>query len=474
MIKQNSTNLIFIKNFWFKQFTEIKKKGINILFLKLITLFKISLIFIPALFFVILVRLSSPFVIIKFKSLDMARMGEQTLTWYLKLKKIGAFNKKREFNFFYINNSVNYVNIQWLKMWRKNFNIFPSFIFKYVDLLNSSIPGHEKYSFPPLQLFHRQLVGREKTDDYLSEPRVFINQQTFFKNLDYLSFKKVLEVHEPLISFNKKDLETGQKYLKKIGTEEKKFICFNARDKKFLNEFNKKINWNYQNFRNSDIISYLPAIEKMTQKNLHCIRTGFVVENTLETKNNKIIDYANSKDRSDLLDIYLGSKCLFYLLSGSGISGIPQAFNKPIVFVNHHNINEILAFTHNSLYIPKKYYLIDEKRFLRFDEFIDLERKTNFTRNLNFDSTLKNKIFVKHGLEIIDNSAEEISDVVVEMEKRISGTWETDEEETELQNKFWSLFNNKLSLYKNINYLKSPTFRIGSIFLKKNKNLILR
>mgnify|MGYP001468673205 FL=1 len=56
------------------------------------------------------------------------------------------------------------------------------------------------------------------------------------------------------------------------------------------------------------------------------------------------------------------------------------------------------------------------------------------------------------------------------MEKRISGTWEEDKEDILLQNKFWSLFEKRLSYHKNLNYLKSPTFRIGSKFLKKNKS----
>ena len=62
--------------------------------------------------------------------------------------------------------------------------------------------------------------------------------------------------------------------------------------------------------------------------------------------------------------------------------------------------------------------------------------------------------------KLIDNTPEEITDVVMEMDSRINGTWVVNDEEEDLQNKFWSLFKHK--------FLKSPTFRIGSNFLKKN------
>ena len=72
---------------------------------------------------------------------------------------------------------------------------------------------------------------------------------------------------------------------------------------------------------------------------------------------------------------------------------------------------------------------------------------------------------------MIDNTPEEITDVVMEMDARLNGTWKADKEEEDLQNKFWSLFKHKLSLYEH-GFIKSPTFRIGSDFLKKNQSLL--
>jgi putative glycosyltransferase (TIGR04372 family) len=341
-------------------------------------------------------------------------------------------------------------------MWRRHLIILPSFIFYYVCIINSFFPGYEKYELPPIHTFHRQLIVR-------NDPKLEVRQQRYMRSLKKNSLNNIIKIKEPLIYFKDEEIKIGYNYLKKIGVHENNFICFNARDRAFLNKYNRDRDWSYHDFRNSDIYNYLPAMEKMVKKNFFCLRTGLAVENKLICSNQKIIDYANSEDQSDLLDVFLGSKCRFYLLSGSGISLIPEVFNRPIIFVNHYNINEILAFSHNSLYIPKKYYSIEKQRLLTFKEFIDLEIKTNFTV-IHENNFFQEKTFQEQGIKMIDNTSEEIADVVMEMDARLNGTWKTDKEEEDLQNIFWSLFKYK--------FIKSPTFRIGSSFLKKNQSLL--
>ena len=57
------------------------------------------------------------------------------------------------------------------------------------------------------------------------------------------------------------------------------------------------------------------------------------------------------------------------------------------------------------------------------------------------------------------------------MDDRLNKIWKTDNEEEDLQDKFWLSFKHKLSLYEH-GFIKSPTFRIGSSFLKKNQSLL--
>ena len=50
------------------------------------------------------------------------------------------------------------------------------------------------------------------------------------------------------------------------------------------------------------------------------------------------------------------------------------------------------------------------------------------------------------GIELVDNTPEEITAVVMEMEERINGTWQSTEEDEELQLRFWSAFKERARL----------------------------
>ena len=57
---------------------------------------------------------------------------------------------------------------------------------------------------------------------------------------------------------------------------------------------------------------------------------GSIVKENISTNNNKIINYANSQNRTDFLDIYLISKCKFYISTGTGLDLVATLFRKPL------------------------------------------------------------------------------------------------------------------------------------------------
>ena len=69
------------------------------------------------------------------------------------------------------------------------------------------------------------------------------------------------------------------------------------------------------------------------------------------------------------------------------------------------------------------------------------------------------------GIEVINNTPDEIMALVVEMDKRLKGTWPTSEEDDEIQRRFWSLF--KTSHLNGV--LLS---RIGADFLRQHQALL--
>ena len=113
-----------------------------------------------------------------------------------------------------------------------------------------------------------------------------------------------------------------------------RFACLFNRDDAYLNSFKYKKNMYYLSHHNYPISQFTMAAESLANRDVYVFRMGAKVEDTFNLNNPKIIDYANSKLRSELMDIYLASKCLFGINCGTGSSTIAQVFRKPMLDLN--------------------------------------------------------------------------------------------------------------------------------------------
>ncbi len=403
-------------------------------------IFLLALIFLPISIFLILIsRIIFIKKSFKFLPVSFSRIANiYPLFWFLKIKEVKKQDNTKYL--FFVQDNTKY-NKTWFKLWDRKvqFLIF-SEIWKQFFTLSRFFPGHNKIALTKFDEFLHNL--------YLSK----VNQKKLeIFNQDEL--RQISETRKIFLNFNEDEQSFGKKYLEEMKIKEFNYICFHSRDSAYLKFYNNKIDWSYHNFRDSNIDNYLPAMESLTNKGFSCLRMGSKVEKGIKTNNSKIIDYAMSKSQSDFLDIFLASKCFMAVYSESGISVIPEIFNRPIVYVNWPAIN-FSCFNHDSLVIPKKFFSKEKKRLLTFSEIIELNLEKSFKTE-----TLKNL-----GIDLIENTPEEISSAVNENIKRIKKEWIDDKESIDLQKKFWSLFN--------YNYIKSSSFRIGSSFLKENQNLL--
>jgi len=113
------------------------------------------------------------------------------------------------------------------------------------------------------------------------------------------------------------------------------------------------------------------------------------------------------------------------------------------------------AWSPEYLYIFKKLWLVKEKRFLTFKEII--------SSRVGYD--LDPMLYRKLGLEIVNNTDQEIFDVIFEKEERMRECWRTNDEYEDLQRRFWALF-------KPDTFNKVFKARVGSKFLLQNKDLL--
>ncbi len=259
----------------------------------------------------------------------------------------------------------------------------------------------------------------------------------------------------PLVSFTGKEEDRGAALQRQMGiVPGSRIVCFHARDSAYLKTLRPEINWEYHNYRDTDIDTYVPAIKELVARGYYCIRMGRVAEKDFSWKHPQVIDYATSSWRSDFADIYLVSRCHFYIGNSCGVDDIARFFRKPQVVLNMIRMSGVSAWSPNYFNIFKKLWLIKEKRFLKFREIINSEL-----------GNLEKKDYKEYGIEIVDNTPEEIFDAIIEKEESMRGCWQTNDEYEELQRRFWGL-------YKPDRFNRVFKARVGSKFLLQNKELL--
>jgi len=259
----------------------------------------------------------------------------------------------------------------------------------------------------------------------------------------------------PQLHFTSKEYLKGKSILMSMKINETNpFICFHARDNAYMKKSFPEQNNEKQDYRNSNIINSIPATEYITNLNMWAIRMGSIVEKPIANNNPKMIDYALNF-RSDFADIYLLKHCKFFLSSSpTGISAVASMLGTPIVSPNRIPIGDI-PLNKCDIFIPMKYLDIKSKKILSYKEVI----------HIGGDRWFNTQNYLDNGIELIENTPEEILEVTKEMNERLDGRWISDPIDKELQKAY-------LSLFKKRNHIYNFTPRIGAEFLRKNQNLL--
>ena len=236
---------------------------------------------------------------------------------------------------------------------------------------------------------------------------------------------------------------------------------------------NSKTAFNYHSYRNSCVSAYEKGIQYLTEQGHYVIRMGTHVDDVLELDNSRYVEYENLGFRTELLDIYISSICRFFITTSTGLEVLPMyCFRKPMLFVNLSQLdvlNHVCLMNIQGVMISKKFRLISENRFLTLREILKMGVCC-------FWSTQQ---FIDTGIELVDNSPQEINDAVIEMELRLNNKWESSREDDLLQEKFWEIINSSTdsdfhlncSVQKN-KHLRNPKIKIGAQFLSHNRYLL--
>lgn len=231
----------------------------------------------------------------------------------------------------------------------------------------------------------------------------FVNFNKIENNTDYKGelFKK-----NNFIKFNESEEKYGKNILKNLGVlNNEKFICINTRDDNYLNKTIPFQDTSYHNYRNTSISNFYLTAKKLSDINYKVIRIGKFAAEKINSINNEIIDYSFSNYQSDFMDVYLMSKCEFFIGGGSGLEGLAYILKKPCVSTNLVPLSLMDLFHPKKKYIFKHHYSLTLKRNLTLDEIFE-------SGCADFYSAEK---FLRAKIELRENSPLEIWNLTKEM-----------------------------------------------------------
>ena len=406
------------------QTRQISTGGFLVLLQKFNKLFKLFIkvpfviSFIPA---ILVVRILRPFILIRFGQLVSSRIGHYAANTEMYMCERDAGIQPQKAMDYFFNGRPPICNKQLYLMWNRVLRI--NKLTKYFYIANKLVPGGKN---------HIISVSCSDRDVHNLYERVPLH-----------------------LKFTEEEERKGYRELKKMGiSQNAKFILFHARGSGYLKTIKPKGDWYYHNYRDSDINNFNRAVELLAERDYYVIRMGAAPEKALSLNNSHIIDYA-SLYRTEFMDIFLGAKCQFYIGDSCGINAIPYIFRKPVASTNFVPLEIALTWGRRDLFIPKKHWLENEKRFMTFSEIF----------NSGAGRFVQTQEFEQVGITLIENSLQEIAALAIEMDDRLKGTCKTTEENEKLQERFWHLFP-KSELHGKI------FSRIGMEFLRQNQELL--
>lgn len=386
-----------------------------------------------ALFCVLFMRLIRPWFLIRLDTLFSHRLGHFSANTELYLcERDAGINLPRKPHWDLWYHHIPICSTQLARMWSRVLWVGPAWFLSRVKAVNRRIPGGEQH-----------LIGSNIQLDR-----------------DVFGLRERFPVH---LEFLPEEEKIGAEGLRSLGVPEgASFVCLNVRDSKYVSELFPDEFWEINNYRDCNIQNYIQAAEKLADRGYYVIRMGAAVHEPIQTSHPRVIDYATSGMRTELLDLYLGSKCEFCISTGTGFDAVPYVFRKPIVYVDHVPIGLLFTFNPQSLITTKKHWGRAECRYMTFREIFDSGAAYFFHA----------KSYEEAGIDLHENSPEDIAALVLEMEARLKGTWVSANEDEELQTLFWEIFkrgalNQRSSFKRKYGEFKA---RAGTHFLRQNRD----
>lgn len=428
---------IHIYSYFRRQYHAIRAGGWPVLWSKASRACRGVILVFPAVIVVLMIRAVRPWRLIRINPLLSSRIGHLAANteMYLCERDAGINVPKGRYVDLCFHAYMPLANNQLARMWRRHLKIVPAWLLGPAHSLNRLIPGGAVHE-----------VGTNTQHDR--------------------DVHNLLDRTPPHLSFTTQEESRAQRDLRSMGIPEGgEFICLVARDDSYLKTIASNENYDYHNYRNVNVQNFVLAAEAFAERGYYVIRMGAVVKEPLKSTHANVIDYATNGMRSDFLDMYLAAKCMFCFSVGTGIDSVSYIFRRPIAYVNAVPLGYLNTFQEKVIFLSKKHWSVSEKRFLTLEEI--------FRRDLAF--CLSSSEFSARGVEVVENTPEEIRSVGIEMVERLKGTWKAAPEDDALQRGFIEIYcDNLRDPEKDMQLHGAIVARYGAQFLRDNPEWLAR
>ena len=266
----------------------------------------------------------------------------------------------------------------------------------------------------------------------------------------------VLDHCDSNLKFTSSEIEMGEKYLRHVGIEaHTPYICLVVREAAWAPPTTGPSSSG--TLRSRSFEDFLLAAEALADLGVAVIKLG--AAGTFKTAGTKIIDYANSKDKSEFLDVYLPAHAKCVVSTMSGPDAVALVGRVPVLYVDIAQYSLCFAGTRLVTWVPARLISKKSGRAMSLSE----------TFESGAGRFLGSSAFEQAGIKIVQSSPEQIRDYCLDFYKSLSAP-KSDAEQMQsfYREKFHTLLSkNSVAKLAPFNSSLSPLFleKYGAEFL---------
>ena len=252
------------------------------------------------------------------------------------------------------------------------------------------------------------------------------------------------------LKFMASEMQSGEQYLRHVGIDsDTPYICLIVREAAWAPPTTGPSSSG--TLRSRSFEDFLMAAESLADLGVAVIKLG--AAGTFKTAGTKIIDYANSKDKSEFLDVYLPAHAKCVVSTMSGPDAVALVGRVPVLFVDIAQYSLCFAGTRLVTWVPAR--LISKKlgRALSLSEVFES----------GAGRFLGSSAFEQAGIKIEQSSPEQIRDYCLDFYQSLTNQKLDD---GPMQNLYREKFHTLLSK-NSVAKLAPFSSRLSPLFLEK-------